>query len=308
MGVAWPAPAGLAETVERGDCAGSPLPTLPAGHAGHPLPRPSPTAKSRTPNPQPRSLPGQPRPGSRPIPLRAATPAHPGVTQPLGVRRRGQQRPVARPCGERGNVPRPGVGQSPAAPGDLCTPALTVTNRNVERCSPREPRRPRGPRARSGWRVTLPAGGRRAGGGPSGEPLLTVTRRGADGARSPAVGAGPALGTASRRNHQNKRNTGLRLHRAPRTPAAAHARPRAERSLGRHAPSPRLLAAGGGGAALPCALREPLPDIAYYGPGFHDHESGRSERLSSESPAEPRPVPGCSARVCNRVGPKRSGS
>lgn len=168
MGVAWPAPAGLAETVERGDCAGSPLPTLPAGHAGHPLPRPSPTAKSRTPNPQPRSLPGQPRPGSRPIPLRAATPAHPGVTQPLGVRRRRQQRPVARPCGERGNVPRPGVGRSPAAPGDLCTPALTVTNRNVERCSPREPRRPRGPRARSGWRVTLPAGGRRAGGDPAG--------------------------------------------------------------------------------------------------------------------------------------------
>lgn len=167
-GVAWPAPAGLAETVERGDCAGSPLPTLPAGHAGHPLPRPSPTAKSRMPNPQPRSLPGQPRPGSRPIPLRAATPAHPGVTQPLGVRRRRQQRPVARPCGERGNVPRPGVGRSPAAPGDLCTPALTVTNRNVERCSPREPRRPRGPRARSGWRVTLPAGGRRAGGDPAG--------------------------------------------------------------------------------------------------------------------------------------------
>ncbi|ELK06597.1 hypothetical protein PAL_GLEAN10022957 [Pteropus alecto] len=172
-----------------------------------------------------------------------------------------------------------------------------------------------------------------------------MTRRGADetrhrgaaralsrrpprhGAHSPAVGAGPALGTEPHRNDQNKCNTGLRLHRVPRTPLR-HARglcqlcrqprapassPETEPSLGQRAALTQGTHGRPGcwraeGRLCRCALREPLPDIAYYGPGFHDHESGRSERLSSESPAELRPVTGCSARVFNRVGPKRSGS
>lgn len=123
--------------------------------------------------------------------------------------------------------------------------------------------------------------------------------------------ATPACGSIGSRGHPLRHARGLcRLCRQPQAPAAS---PETEPSLGQRA----ALAQGthgrpgcsrAEGRLCRCVLREPLPDIAYYGPGFHDHESGRSERLSSESPAELRPVTGCSARVFNRVGPKRSGS